>query len=103
MLAGVFKGRNMPTDIAELNAAELLRLYRRGELSPVDVTRDALARIERVQPRVHFFVLVPAERALAAGRASEARWIKGEPQGLVDGLPTTVKDNIDIAGLPTRK
>src|SRR3954452_5317837 len=103
MLAGVFKGRNMPTDIPQLNAAELLRLYRRGELSPLDVTRDALARIERVQPRVNAFVVVDAERALAAARASEARWAKGERQGLVDGLPMTVKDNIDVAGLPTRK
>jgi aspartyl-tRNA(Asn)/glutamyl-tRNA(Gln) amidotransferase subunit A len=93
----------MPTDIAQLSAAELLQAYRRRELSPVDVTRDALARIERFQPRINAFVLVDAERALADARASEARWAKAEPLGLVDGLPTTVKDNIDVAGLPTRK
>ena len=93
----------MPTDIAQVSAAELLQAYRRRELSPVDVTRDALARIERVQPRINAFVVVDAERALADARASEARWAKAEPQGLVDGLPTTVKDNIDVAGLPTRK
>ena len=67
----------MPTDIAQLNAAELLRLYRRRELSPVEMTRDALARIERFQPRVNAFILIDADRALAAARASEARWAKG--------------------------
>ncbi len=93
----------MASEIGQLNAAELLRLYRRRELSPVEVTRDALARIERFQPRINAFVVVDAERALAAARASEARWAKGEPQGLVDGLPTTVKDNIDVEALSTRK
>ena len=46
---------------------------------------------------------VDAEGALAEARASETRWGKGEPQGLVDGLPVTIKDNIDVAGVPSRK
>ena len=58
----------MPTDIAQLNAAELLRLYRRRELSPVEVTRDALARIERFQPRVDAFILVDAVPCSSARR-----------------------------------
>ena len=93
----------MTVDIASLNAAELLRLYRRRELSPVEVARDALTRIERFEPRINAFVHVDAEGALAEARASETRWGKGEPQGLVDGLPVTIKDNIDVGGLPTRK
>jgi len=44
------------------------------------VTRDAPARIERFQPRVNAIILIDADRALAAARASEARWAKGEPQ-----------------------
>ena len=43
------------------------------------------------------------EGALAAARASEARWAKGEPKDLVDGLPVTIKDIIDVKGQPTRK
>ena len=93
----------MATDISQLGTGDLLQLYRRRELSPVEVVRDALARIERFQPLINAFVLVDADNALAAARASEARWSKGEPQGLVDGLPATVKDNIDVKGLPTRK
>src|SRR6185312_11376372 len=93
----------MTADISDLTATELLRLYRRRALSPVEVARNALARIERFQPRINAFVLVDEEGALAQARLSEARWAKSEPIGLVDGLPTTVKDNIDVRGLPSRK
>ena len=47
--------------------------------------------------------LVDKDGALAAARASEARWRKGEPRGLADGLPATIKDIIDVKGQPTRK
>ena len=93
----------MASDISQLSAAELLRLYGRRELSPVDVVRDALARIERFEPRINAFVHVDADGALEQARASEARWRKGEPLGLADGLPATIKDNIDVEGLPSRK
>ncbi|MBS0246113.1 MAG: amidase [Proteobacteria bacterium] len=91
------------TVISELNAADLLRLYRRRELSPVEVTRDALMRIARFEPAINAFVLVDAEGALAAAQVSEARWMKGEPIGLADGLPATIKDIIDVKGFATRK
>ena len=91
------------TDISQLNAAELLRLYRRKELSPVAVARDALDRIAKFEPQINAFVLVDEDGTLAAARASEARWAKGEPKGLVDGLPVTIKDIIDVKGKPTRK
>jgi aspartyl-tRNA(Asn)/glutamyl-tRNA(Gln) amidotransferase subunit A len=91
------------TDISQHNAADLLRLYRRRELSPVDVVRDALARISRFQPQINAFVLVDEDAALNAARASEARWGTSEPAGLMDGLPATIKDIIDVKGFPTRK
>jgi aspartyl-tRNA(Asn)/glutamyl-tRNA(Gln) amidotransferase subunit A len=90
-------------EIADLTAADLLRLYRRRELSPVEVTRDALARIERFNPVINAFLLVDAEGALAAAARSEARWAKAEPQGLVDGVPATVKDNVWLKGWPCRR
>jgi aspartyl-tRNA(Asn)/glutamyl-tRNA(Gln) amidotransferase subunit A len=91
------------TDISQLSAAELLRLYRRRDVSPVEVVRDALDRIARFEPQINAFVLVDEDGALAAARASEARWSKGEPIGSVDGLPATIKDIIDVKGQPTRK
>src|SRR5205085_3085643 len=57
----------------------------------------------KFQPVVTAFVLIDGEGALAAGGASKARWGKGEPKGLVDGVPATVKDNILAEGWPTRK
>jgi len=91
------------TEISQLSGSDLLRLYRRQELSPVEVVQDALARIDRFEPHINAFVMVDKEGALAAARASQARWAKGEPQGLLDGLPATVKDNIDVEGMPSRK
>jgi aspartyl-tRNA(Asn)/glutamyl-tRNA(Gln) amidotransferase subunit A len=91
------------TQIHELTAIDLLARYRRRELSPVDVVRDVLARIERHNPAVNAFLLVDADGALAAARESESRWARGAPQGLVDGVPATVKDNIWAKGWPTRK
>jgi aspartyl-tRNA(Asn)/glutamyl-tRNA(Gln) amidotransferase subunit A len=91
------------TEISQLSGSDLLRRYRRGELSPVEVVRDALDRISRFEPQINAFVLVDTDGALAAARASEARWQKGEPQGVADGLPATIKDIIDVKGQPTRK
>lgn len=91
------------TDIASLNAADLARLYRRRTLSPVEVTRDALARIERFNPVINAFLLVDAEGALASARESETRWGKGEARGPIDGVPATVKDNILAKGWPCRR
>jgi aspartyl-tRNA(Asn)/glutamyl-tRNA(Gln) amidotransferase subunit A len=90
-------------DIKSLTAAELLRLYRRGELSPVEVTRDQLDRIDRFEPAINAFIIVDREGALAAAKASEARWRKGEPAGLADGLGATVKDNVWLNGFPSRR
>ena len=90
-------------DIKSLTAAELLRLYRRRELSPVEVTRDQLDRIETFEPAINGFIIVDREGALKAAQASEARWQKGEPMGLVDGLGATVKDNIWLKGFPSRR
>jgi aspartyl-tRNA(Asn)/glutamyl-tRNA(Gln) amidotransferase subunit A len=89
--------------IEALSAEAMIRLFRRRELSPVDVARDALARIERFNPSINAFIVVDGEGALTGARAAEQRWMRGEPKGIVDGLPTTIKDNISVAGLPTRK
>jgi aspartyl-tRNA(Asn)/glutamyl-tRNA(Gln) amidotransferase subunit A len=91
------------SDMNALTAGDLMRRYRRHELSPVEVARDALARIERFNPTINAFLLVDREGALAAAAASEARWKAGAPIGLVDGVPATVKDNIWAKGWPNRR
>ncbi|HXW24992.1 MAG TPA: amidase [Xanthobacteraceae bacterium] len=89
--------------IHALTAGDLIRRYRWREFSPVEAVRDALARIERIDPTVNAFVLVDREGALAAAAAAEARWRQGAPLGLVDGVPATVKDNIWAKGWPSRR
>ncbi len=89
------------TDITELTATELVRSYRRKDLSPVDVTKAVLTRIDSCNDAVNAFCVIDDNRALADAAQSESRWAKGEPCGLVDGVPTTIKDVVLTKGWPT--
>ncbi len=89
------------SDLAGLPASDLVRLYRRKAASPVEATRAVLERIARFNEAVNAFCLVDEEGALASARESEARWHKGAPVGLVDGVPATIKDLILTRGWPT--
>ena len=85
----------------DLSAHELLRNYRSGELSPVEVTQAVLDHIDQWEPHIHATYLLRPEVALAQAKASEARWLKNAPCGLLDGVPVTIKDNIATQGDPT--
>ncbi|MGA5202307.1 amidase [Streptomyces variegatus] len=89
------------TELTELTAVRLLDGYREGEWSPVEATRAALERAEAIQPEVNAFVRLTAEDALERARESEERWRRGEPRGLLDGVPVTVKDILLLRGAPT--
>ena len=91
-----------PTDPALLSATELVALYRAKQLSPVEAVQATLARIERFNPIVNAYCHLDSAGALAAAEASQARWLAGTPKGLLDGVPVGVKDNIQVAGLPSR-
>lgn len=86
----------MSNEIALLSAAELLARYRARELSPVEVVKACLTQIENYDSALNAFRLVAHEEALAAARKSEARWARGEPLGLLDGVPTSIKDSHDV-------
>ena len=89
-------------DLADLSARALTERYRDKSLSPVEATQAALARIDAYDNAVNAFVLVDEERALDEARAAEARWAKGAPAGLVDGVPVTIKDMVLVQGWPMR-
>ena len=93
----------MIADPATLSATELIAHYRRKKLSPVEATQAVLDRIERFDGAVNAFCVVDPERALESARASEDRWRRGAPAGLVDGVPATIKDVVLTAGWPTRR
>lgn len=88
-------------ELALASAEELIKLYRTKSASPVEVIDAVLDRIDRLNPKVNAFVLIDAEAAIAAARQSEARWLKGRPLGLVDGVPTALKDLLWAKGWPT--
>jgi aspartyl-tRNA(Asn)/glutamyl-tRNA(Gln) amidotransferase subunit A len=88
-------------DITRLSATELLGLYRRRELSPVEAARAVLAQIDAQNPVTNAYCLVRGDEAMAAARHSERRWHAGEPRGLLDGIPTSVKDLLLTSGWPT--
>ena len=69
----------------------------------MEATQAVLARIARLNPQLNAFCLVDADAALQAARASEARWQRGAPSGLLDGVPTAIKDLILTRGWPTRR
>ena len=87
--------------IATLGAAELLAAYRTGELSPVAVMQAVLAHADAREGELHALCAVDAEGALAAARASEARWRDGTALPL-DGVPVTLKENIAVPGATYR-
>lgn len=92
-----------PSSLAELSAVDALELFRRREISPVDLVEDCLARIDAQNPELNAFCHVDPDGALAAAHAAEARWNKGTPAGALDGVPVTIKDLTLTRGLPTRK
>ena len=92
----------MQDDLAYLPATRLLALFRAKQLSPVELVRDTLRRLETYEGAVNAFVLYDPETAFAMARASEARWQKGEPMGLLDGVPVAIKDTLLSRGWPRR-
>lgn len=92
---------NQSGDLAYLSAVELVELYRQRKLSPLEVTRSILDRVNRLEPHINAFALLDAESALASAAESEKRWQRNEPLGLVDGVPVALKDLILAKGWPT--
>src|SRR5277367_17444 len=90
----------MADDIAFMPATRLLALYRSRQLSPVEVIEHTLRRLESYESAINAFVLYDPETALAMARTSEARWQKGEPKGLLDGVPVALKDTLLTRGWP---
>jgi aspartyl-tRNA(Asn)/glutamyl-tRNA(Gln) amidotransferase subunit A len=81
--------------------ADLVRSYREGELSPVEVTEEALARIAACDGRLRSFLTLTPRLALEQARAAERKYRDGERGGALLGVPTAIKDLFDVAGAPT--
>jgi aspartyl-tRNA(Asn)/glutamyl-tRNA(Gln) amidotransferase subunit A len=80
---------------------ELALRIRRKEISPVELTRDCLDRIEKENPTLNAFITVTAESALQEAKTAEAEIARDEWRGPLHGIPIALKDLIDTAGVRT--
>jgi aspartyl-tRNA(Asn)/glutamyl-tRNA(Gln) amidotransferase subunit A len=90
------------TDLAYTPATDLIARIRSKALSPVEVTRAVLKRIEQTNPRINAFVTVTGDTALVAARAAESAVMKGERLGPLHGVPVSIKDLALVKDVPAK-
>jgi amidase/aspartyl-tRNA(Asn)/glutamyl-tRNA(Gln) amidotransferase subunit A len=88
--------------LCRFDAATLAEAFLRRDLSPLEVLDAVLDRIETVQPELNAFSHLDPDGARAAARAAERRYRAGTPNSPIDGVPTTIKDIVDVAGWTIR-
>lgn len=93
----------MTPDLTLLTAAEQVAAFANRSLSPVEITRAMLDRIESIQPVFNAFCVIDPESALADAETSERRYAVGAPLSPIDGVSTTLKDLVLTKGWPTRR
>jgi len=86
------------TQLHDLPAAQLLALFASRQLSPLDYYDHLLAHIERWEPRIGALYAFNPQRIREQARASTERWNRGVPQGMLDGVPVTIKELIATQG-----
>ncbi|WP_081948952.1 amidase [Litchfieldella xinjiangensis] len=89
------------TDLGGMNAAQLVACFSSGQASPEEATRAALSRIDRFNGAVNAYVHVAHALALKEARESTRRWQRGEALSPIDGVPVSLKDLTDVAGMPS--
>ena len=90
----------MDQDLCYLSAVEATRLFRKKELSPVELMVAVIHQAEAVEPEINAFSYTYFEQAMAQAKDSENRYLRGEPRGSLDGLAMAVKEEASVAGQP---
>ena len=91
----------MSTELNWKRAAKLVKGFAKKKLSPVEAAKACLAQIAKHDGAINAMCGLHEEEALAQAKASEARWMRGQPQGPVDGVPVLVKDLLLARGWKT--
>ena len=89
------------TQLHYLSIRQAGELIQKGELSPVELTRACLDRIQATDDRLHSFILLLTDDALAQARTAEAEILRGAYKGPMHGIPFALKDLYDTAGIRT--
>src|SRR3954471_3248917 len=92
----------MSSDLVRFDATRLAEMIRAREISPVEVVRAHLDRIEALNPKINAIVTVASD-AIEAAKAAEAAVLAGVELGPLHGVPFTAKDSIDTAGVMTQR
>jgi aspartyl-tRNA(Asn)/glutamyl-tRNA(Gln) amidotransferase subunit A len=88
------------TSLHDLSAVDLIAGFRARQFSPSEVLEDVLAHIAVWEPHIKALYAFDPEGARATAKASSERWQQGQPIGPLDGVPTTIKENIATKGVP---
>lgn len=91
----------MPDNVLFLPALRLAALIRARKISPVEYVDTLLAAVDRAQPRLNTFVAVLAESAREEAKRAEAAVMQGRELGPLHGVPVSIKDLVDVAGVRT--
>ena len=89
------------TELCSLTIREAGQLLKRRELSPVELTRAFLDRIEALDGKLQAYITVLPQRAMATARAAEAEMLRGDYRGPLHGIPIALKDLYDTKGIRT--
>src|SRR5580704_6493567 len=90
------------TDLLFTSAAKAAALIRSKKLSPVEYLDTVLKAVDLAQSKLNCFRVVMADEARAAAKEAEAKVMRGEPLGPLHGVPISIKDLVDVKGVPTR-
>ena len=90
-----------PIVLEELTIAETSRRIRKKEVSPVELTRLYLERIEALNPSLNAYLTLMNDRAMDTARRAEREIRRGKYRGRLHGIPFSIKDNLAIKGVRT--
>ncbi len=93
----------MSNNLLLASVPELQKLYKSKKASPVEATEAALRQVLKYNPALNALCYMEEQSALRQAKASEKRWLKGEPKGPLDGVTVTIKDWFHVKGWPTRQ
>src|SRR6202020_3020958 len=88
------------TSLHDLSAVDLIAGFRAKQFSPSEVLEDVLTHIATWEPHIKALYAFDPEGARLTAKAATERWQQGQCMGLLDGVPTTIKDNIATKGVP---
>ncbi len=90
-------------DVCFAPATRLAASVAARELSPVEIVDAVLGRVERLEPKLNAFATLTADRARDAAKQAEAEVMSGAALGPLHGVPVTIKDLTNTAGIPTER